>query len=194
MNLIDILWLSVALAMDCFAVSITMGMTKKTKDSDKIKEKRSEMLVMAFSFGLFQMLMPVFALLVGQVAREWLIEYHGWVALLILSVLGVRMIWEELKGEEEESEWITKGKSTVRTVLLLSVATSIDSLTTGVLFVPLSMGRVVMALFIIGLGSFLFTLIGYQMGAIFAEKAQRIHPKLIGGVMLILIGVKIFFL
>ncbi len=175
MTLVDFIFLSLALAMDCFAVSLAVGMGKPT---------RSVVWRMALAFGAFQALMPVVSIVIGQVVRDWLIQYHGWIALVVLVALGVNMIREDAQRKEETVD--------VSKLLVLAVATSIDSLASGLVLLPLSLGDLVEALMVIGAGSLLMSLLGSWLGEKVGAHCRRWHPKALGGVVLILIGIKLF--
>ena len=184
MELLDILFLSVALAMDCFTVSIVGGVILRRK-------VWAVMLQTAFLFGFFQALMP----LIGWAATsrfQYLIEaYDHWIAFALLAFLGVRMIRESFQPEEEQHF----NPRRLRTQLLLAVATSIDALAIGISFACTGyteLSQLTLPLIIIGLVSFLFSLVGYHLGRRFGKSiTRRLKPELLGGVILTLIGVKV---
>ncbi len=195
MTFFDFLSISVALAMDCFAVAVTMGAAHGMNgEKVNVSVERAKAMRMALLFGLFQAFMPLMSIAVGQVAREWLTSWHGWVALVILAVLGGHMIWEDLMKDAGDEERTMKSVSSasLKVIMLLAVATSIDSLAMGVVLVPLSTFKIAEGLLIIGVGSFAFTLLGHWIGTLVGNVVRQYRPKLIGGVMLIAIGVKIF--
>lgn len=181
MSLIDIILLAVALAMDCLTVSIVSGLASKSTVN----------LRMAFFFGLFQAMMPLIGWLGISHFQTYMEAYDHWIAFGLLAFIGGRMVWESLHPEEEHHF----DPHRLRTQLLLAVATSIDALAVGISFACTgytSVGQLTLPLIIIGAVSFLFSLIGYQVGARFGKSAsQRLKPELLGGVILILIGVKI---
>lgn len=184
MSLITILLLSVALAMDCLAVSISQSACLKSPAWDK-------WLVMALSFGAFQGVMPLIGYYVMFFFADVITAYDHWVAFIILTVLGLRMIKEDLvkkddmvcNSEQERMVW-SFGK-----IILLSIATSIDALATGIIFVPFSQWLYV-AVLCIGVVSFLFSVAGSQIGY---SLGKRFSFKwgVLGGIILIAIGVKI---
>ena len=209
MSLIDIILLAVALAMDCLTVSIVSGVLVFTVDSlqltddysaddcglaskSSVNSKLSTVnLRMAFFFGLFQAMMPLIGWLGISHFQTYMEAYDHWIAFGLLAFIGGRMVWESLHPEEEQHF----NPRRLRTQLLLAVATSIDALAVGISFACTgytSVGQLTLPLIIIGAVSFLFSLIGYQVGARFGKSAsQRLKPELLGGVILILIGVKI---
>ena len=202
MSLIDIILLAVALAMDCLTVSIVSGVLVFTVDSlqftddyingsEGLASKSTVNLRMAFFFGLFQAMMPLIGWLGISHFQTYMEAYDHWIAFGLLAFIGGRMVWESLHPEEEQHF----NPRRLRTQLLLAVATSIDALAIGISFACTgftSLGQLTLPLIIIGAVSFLFSLIGYQVGARFGKSAsQRLKPELLGGVILILIGVKI---
>ena len=199
MSLIDIILLAVALAMDCLTVSIVSGLASKSTVNSKLSARpegalsseRTVNLRMAFFFGLFQAMMPLIGWLGISHFQAYMEAYDHWIAFGLLAFIGGRMVWESLHPEEEQHF----NPRRLRTQLLLAVATSIDALAVGISFACTgytSVGQLTLPIIIIGAVSFLFSLIGYQVGARFGKSAsQRLKPELLGGVILILIGVKI---
>ena len=188
MSLIDIILLAVALAMDCLTVSIVSGLASKSTVNCKPLTVNFRM---ALLFGLFQAMMPLIGWLGISHFQTYMEAYDHWIAFGLLAFIGGRMVWESLHPEEEQHF----NPRRLRTQLLLAVATSIDALAVGISFACTgytSVGQLTLPLIIIGAVSFLFSLIGYQVGARFGKSAsQRLKPELLGGVILILIGVKI---
>lgn len=209
MSLIDIILLAVALAMDCLTVSIVSGVIELTVDSLQLTDDNSASdsglaskstvncklltvnLRMAFFFGLFQAMMPLLGWLGISHFQQYMEAYDHWIAFSLLAFIGGRMVWESLHPEEEHHF----NPRRLRTQLLLAVATSIDALAVGISFACTgytTLRQLLLPIFIIGLVSFCFTLIGYQIGRHFGRSiALRLKPELIGGVILILIGVKV---
>ena len=187
MSIIDIILLAVALAMDCLTVSIVSGLTARDGQANETRW----LYRMAFLFGFFQAFMPLLGWL-GIIHFETYMEaYDHWIAFGLLAFIGGKMVWESF-GDDEEQHF---NPCLLHTQLLLAVATSIDALAVGISFACTgytSVGQLTLPLIIIGAVSFLFSLIGYQVGARFGKSAsQRLKPELLGGVILILIGVKI---
>jgi putative Mn2+ efflux pump MntP len=186
MSLIDIILLAVALAMDCLTVSIVSGVF--TNGQWKMDNGQ---LRMAFLFGLFQAMMPLIGWLGISHFQAYMEAYDHWIAFTMLGFIGGRMVWESF-GPEEEQHFNPRR---LRTQLLLAVATSIDALAVGISFACTgytAVGQLMLPLIIIGVVSFLFSLIGYQLGARFGRSiARRLKPELFGGIILIGIGVKI---
>ena len=186
MGIIDIILLAVALAMDCFTVSIVSGLTSQDSPSAQPWLYR-----MALLFGLFQAVMPLLGWL-GIIHFETYIEaYDHWIAFALLAFIGGKMVWESF-GPEEEQHFNPRH---LHTQLLLAVATSIDALAVGISFALTGYGtlsQLTLPLVIIGIVSFLFSIAGYHLGRRFGKPiTKRMKPELVGGLILIAIGLKI---
>ena len=189
MSLIDIILLAVALAMDCLTVSIVSGVIEVK--SEEVKDEKWWIIRMAFLFGLFQAMMPLIGWLGISHFQAYMEAYDHWIAFTMLGFIGGRMVWESFGSDEEQHFNPRK----LRTQLLLAIATSIDALAVGISFACTgytAVGQLTLPLIIIGVVSFLFSLIGYRLGARFGRSiASRLKPELFGGIILIGIGVKI---
>jgi len=183
MGIIFIILLAVGLAMDCFAVSFTAGMSAD-------KPVFLQRLKMAVMFGLFQAVMPLIGFLAGKGFAQQIQQIDHWLAFFILLIIGGKMIHEDVMSRKNaDTEKKTKNRFQWYTLLSLAVATSIDALATGLIFVSFE-NTILKAVLIIGLGSFLFSLIGSYSGS-FLGKKMRFRAELLGGIILILIGTKI---
>ncbi len=197
MNLLDIILLAVALAMDCFTVSIVSGVIDHGdwhNDSSEAKIRVPVPVIylrMAFLFGLFQALMPLLGWLGISHFQAYMEAYDHWIAFGLLGFIGGKMIWESF-GDEEDHHF---NPSKLRTQLLLAVATSIDALAIGISFACTGfteLSQLTMPLLIIGIVSFLFSIFGYHLGRRFGKAiTRRLKPELFGGIILVLIGLKI---
>jgi putative Mn2+ efflux pump MntP len=178
MDIITIILIAVGLAMDAFAVSITHGMTTTN-------QKRKNALIMASFFGAFQMLMPVIGWLAGLAMAELIMGIDHWIAFSLLMFIGSKMIYESIKKENSEQESSLR----IHILLTLSIATSIDALMVGLSFAFLQT-ELAIPLVIIGIVTFALSFIGYffgcALGKIFKNKIEAV-----GGIILILIGLKI---
>ncbi len=177
MGIISILLTSFALSMDAFAVSVTKGITLK-KINYSISAK------IAFFFGLFQGIMPLIGWLLGIKFESYIKSFDHWIALLLLSFIGIKMIFDA-KDDDSSSSTLDN-----KELIVLSVATSIDALAIGVSFAFLNIDIVPVCLAISGitfLMCFMGVLIGKKIGNVFKNYAQ-----MIGGLILILIGLNIF--
>ena len=181
MSFIWILGIAVALAMDCFA--ITLGLACGARGLTMKQAVR-----MGAYFGGFQLVMPILGWLLGEGLLGFIRHFDHWVAFGLLALIGGRMIYEsfELTDEEKASRPDpTQGSR----LLVLALATSIDALAVG-----LSLGVVRASILypavIIGLASFVITLIGAKLGPVVGRLVGR-WADLLGGLILIGIGVKI---
>ena len=185
MNLFDLLLLAIALAMDCFTVSMVSGAILKEKVWKVI-------LQISFLFGLFQAMMPLIGWLGTTYVQQYIEAYDHWIAFGLLVFIGIRMIRESFMPEEER--FFNPRK--LRTQLLLAVATSIDALAVGISFVCTgyqTLRSLTLPLWIIGIVSFLFSIVGNLLGIRFGKVTHRLKPELIGGLILIGIGCKILY-
>lgn len=197
MNLLDIILLAVALAMDCFTVSIVSGVIDHGdwhNDSSEAKIRVPVPVIylrMAFLFGFFQAIMPLLGWLGISHFQAYMEAYDHWIAFGLLGFIGGKMIWESF-GDEEDQHF---NPNRLRTQLLLAVATSIDALAIGISFACTGfteLSQLTMPLLIIGIVSFLFSIFGYHLGRRFGKAiTRRLKPELFGGIILVLIGVKI---
>jgi manganese efflux pump family protein len=178
---LSLFFIAIGLSADCFAVALSGSIAMKALT-------RFQMLRASLSFGLFQAMMLVLGWLAGQFLVEIIGKFDHWLAFALLAFIGGKMVWESLRKEDEEKERkpdFTKGWL----LLTLSIATSIDSLAVGLSFAFLEV-KIVWASLVIGLTSFLITIIGVllgkKVGKLVGERAE-----LIGGLILIGIGLRI---
>lgn len=181
MDLISIIIISIGLAMDCFAVSVSKGMCAK-----KIKWKYT--LRMAFLFGLFQGIMPLISFLAGSGLADRIKSFDHWIAFFLLVFIGIKMLVEGLKPVAPDCK-ADKHPFKWKNLLLLSLATSIDALATGIILIPYP-GYIEEAVIIIALTSFTFSITGMKLGIRFRNHL-KFNFELAGGIILIVIGTKI---
>ncbi|MFC2160099.1 manganese efflux pump MntP family protein [Acidobacteriota bacterium] len=181
MNIFLILPIALALAMDAFAVSVGISIHRNGLSP-------SQVFRLAFGFGIFQFMMPLFGWQAGQVVIESIKAIDHWVAFGLLAVIGFKMIYESLKSESSDSNQ-EKDPTKGLILLVLSVATSIDALAVGLSFAALELPVFVPSL-IIGIVAFFLTIIGAKIGPLFGRVLGR-RAELLGGCLLILIGIKI---
>jgi len=185
MTLLDLILLSVALAMDCFTVSITSGLIQR-------RLVIKTMLITALFFGLFQALMPMIGWIGISSFSNILERWDHWIAFGLLAFLGGRMILSGLKTDEEEKSF---DPSKFSTTVTMAIATSIDALAVGLSFGCAgyqTFYSILIPVTIIGIGSFLFSIAGFMIGA-YAGKRISFPVEIIGGIILIGIGIKILF-
>ena len=169
--------------MDAFAVSIGKGLSVT-------KIKLSHALKVGLWFGGFQALMPLIGYLLGSTFAEIVSAYDHWVAFILLALIGGNMIKESLE-KDDDCKCNKKGKDGFgfATMFTLAVATSIDALAIGVTFAFFKVA-IIPAIITIGITTFLFSIAGLKIGNIFGCKYKS-QAELFGGVILILIGLKI---
>lgn len=180
MSYLELFLLSLSLAMDCFAVSCSAGITQP-------KLSIRYVLFFAFCFGFFQAFMPVIGWYCGEAVIGYLSKFTNWIAFAILAFIGGKMIIEGLRPEDSGKTDMTK----LGTVLLLSVATSIDALAVGFGFSMMQNVRIGWAVFNIGLVSFLVSILGYALTKRFSRHIKAHIAEIVGGAVLVCIGVKI---
>lgn len=180
MSTLTLIGIAVGLAMDAFAVAIGAGMTLKTVSARQTFR-------LAWHFGLFQAFMPVIGWLAGLSIAGWIAPVDHWIAFGLLAAIGGKMIYEALKDEDEVTERgdPTKGWS----LILLSIATSIDALAVGLSLALLNVDIWYPAV-VIGLVAAALTIVGLQLGTRFGALLGR-RMEVVGGLILIGIGVKI---
>ena len=186
---IDSILLGFALAMDAFSVSVADGLTLKNS-------KRSRKILIAFSYGLFQALMPMLGWVIvisSKTLFSKISRFIPWAALLILAFLGIKMIVEGFKKEKGEEEETSKFKDnfSMSVLLLQSVATSIDALSVGLANADLDLIHSMVSSAIIGIVTFILCVIGVEAGRKIGSKVSGIST-VIGGAILVCIGIKIF--
>ena len=176
MNILDILFIGLGLSMDAFAVSVCKGLAMK-----KMNVKKA--LICGLYFGVFQALMPFIGYLLGSGFKNVVSSIDHWIAFVLLGIIGINMI------KEAKSCDVVNDAMDVKTMVTLSVATSIDALAIGVTFAFLKVS-IISAISIIGLTTFVCCFIGVKLGSVFGEKLKS-KAEITGGVVLILIGTKI---
>jgi manganese efflux pump family protein len=174
--------IGIGLSMDCFAVSLAIGSTTKTRLLHAAA-------IIAACFGIFQAGMTIAGWLAGSTLVGVISVYDHWIAFLLLAIIGVKMIVEGIQGEEEKTHI-----EAIRfvPVIILSVATSIDALAVGVSFGVLQ-SAVLFPAIIIGAVAFSVSFAGVMLG----ERLEDIlgnKMEIAGGVILILIGIRILVL
>ena len=176
----EIFLIGLALSMDAFAVSAVSGMSIKNIC-------RSDVLLLACAFGGFQGLMPLIGYYTGTLFTVFMNTFAPYIACLLLSLVGGKMIYDALREEAEPLSAITP-----QLVLVQAVATSIDALAVGVSFAAAGSINIWQAISIIACTTFFLTIaavnLGRSIGSLLAEKAG-----LFGGIILIIIGLKMLF-
>ncbi len=184
MDIFTLLAISVALSMDAFSISICKGLATK-----KFSFKTA--LSCGLWFGGFQALMPVIGYFLGIQFEHLIKTFDHWIAFGLLLIIGVNMIREAMSEEEEEqtTEECSCSCTGFKTMLMMAIATSIDALAVGVSFAVLSVD-IWKSVAVIGVTTFLFSFVGVKIGNIFGSRYSKV-AEITGGVILILLGVKI---
>ena len=181
--LVEFLLLGVGLAMDAFAVSICKGLAMR-----KVNKKQA--FIIALFFGGFQAIMPVIGWLLCKGFQTYIEAFDHWIAFALLAFIGVKMIIETLR--EKEDDVVIEEMDPpldMKEMLMLAIATSIDALAVGISLAALDRPIVEPAA-IIGVVTFVISIIGVYIGNFFGNKYKK-RAELTGGIILVLIGVKI---
>lgn len=178
MDIATIILIAVGLSMDTFAISITNGFTIKELGISKI-------LTISLYLTVFQAIMPVIGWLTGVGLKNYIMETDHWVAFGLLTIIGLKMIYEGTKKKKEKKERELR----ILTLIGQSIATSIDALVVGISFAFINTA-ISTPILIIGLTTFIFSMTGLYLGKLYSYKVDK-RLELIGGLILIGIGTKI---
>jgi len=179
MDAITLTGLALALAMDAFAVALGTGAVLSRLTGRHLFR-------LGFHFGLFQALMPVIGWLAGLTIIQWVEAWDHWIAFSLLAIIGGRMVYEAFSDEEKANDRDpTKGLSLV----LLSIATSIDALAVGFSLSVIGVSIWMPAL-VIGLVAGVLTIVGMLLGGRIGDRWGT-RVEIFGGLVLIAIGIKI---
>lgn len=185
MSTLYILGLAVALAMDAFAVSIAVGISLK-----KISKRQSFRL--SYHFGLFQALMPIIGWSFGNSIRHFAENYAHWIAFTLLVLVATNMLREALSGDDHE-EITPKDATRGMSLVILSVATSIDALAVGLSLSMLNVDILEPAI-IIGLVAAAFTLAGMHLGRKISQMQKlSVYAEILGSLVLFAIAFQILY-
>ena len=180
-TILEIWLLGIALAMDCFSVSIAQGLSAR-------RAIWPPMIAMVLSFGIFQGGMTLLGYM-GTSVLSQNFQHLEYIASFLLFYLGIKMIWDGCKNKNEEKLNTLNPLS----IATLSIATSIDALAVGISFACLQsivLRAVLSASAVIGLCSTLFSIVGLYIG-IKASRHINIRSEILGGIILICIGIKL---
>ena len=179
MNWMTIFGIALALAMDAFAVALAAGGVLNPLT-------RRHLFRLGFHFGLFQALMPIAGWLVGIALQQWISAYDHWIAFVLLAVVGGRMILEAFDEKEDKA---ASDPTRGFTMVMLSVATSIDALAVG-LSLALLRVSVWRPAAVIGVVAGVLTVIGMLLGRRLGNNWGK-RVEVCGGLVLCVIGLKI---
>ena len=183
MSILTIILLAIGLAMDCFAVSVCKGLTSP----HGYVPRYIKPMLMALLFGIFHAGMPLIGYFAGSFFASFFERFAPWIALALLGFIGGKMIYDSLKSEDDN---VQVADFSFFTLLSLAFATSMDTLATGVIFIP-HPEVLWLAVGVIALTCFVFSMTGFVIGHLVGTRL-RINVTILGGVILILIGLKIF--
>jgi putative Mn2+ efflux pump MntP len=179
MGILEIVLIAIGLAMDAFAVSLGVGTTRHAKGY-------RASIRMSFHFGLFQALMPIIGWFAGTTIAPLIAVFDHWVAFALLVIVGVRMIQSGLSPEAEPHESDpTRGF----TLVLLSVATSIDAFAVGLSLAMLGV-TIWYPVVVIGVVTVFLSFLGSRLGNRLGLQFGKV-TEIIGGGVLILIGIRV---
>lgn len=190
-----ILAFGVGLSMDAFAVSICKGLSMK-------KIIVWQLFIIALFFGLFQCLMPILGYFLCVQFESYIVSFDHWIAFALLSFIGGKMIFEAVKEKRKEKKDLinvednlktdkkeNEEKFSVKEIIFLAVATSIDALAVGITFAFFDV-NIFGAGLIIGVTTFILCCCGVLIGNFFGKKFKT-WAEICGGVILVLLGIKI---
>ena len=179
MGLVSIILISIGLAMDAFAVSVCKGLSMKKLEVKKV-------VIIGLYFGIFQGMMPLIGYLLGVNFTELVESIDHWIAFILLGFIGGKMIKEALSKEDGQCNDSVAFKEMV----VLAIATSIDALAVGITFAFLKTSYVWLSFILIGVITFVLSMIGVGIGNKFGCKYEK-KAEFAGGLILILLGIKI---
>lgn len=179
MEILSLILLSLSLAMDAFSVSLCKGLKLKSKLAKNAA-------IIGLFFGGFQAVMPIIGYFLGKGVVKYIESFDHFIAFGILAVLGIKMIIDAAKGDEEK----LSDKLNIKELLVLAVATSIDALAVGFTFAMTDGLSIFINAAVIGGITFAVCFGGVFLGSLFGNKFGK-PASIIGGCVLILIGLKI---
>jgi putative Mn2+ efflux pump MntP len=176
-DILSIALIAIGLAMDTFAISITNGIVT-------VQQRKKSAIVTASFFAGFQMLMPIIGWLAGFSLKNIIMGIDHWIAFGLLAFIGTKMIYDSTKKEIAHEATLK-----LHSLLIMSIATSIDALMVGLSFAFIQT-EIFLPVILIGLVTFLLSVVGFffgcGLGRIFGNRI-----KVLGGIVLIAIGIRI---
>ena len=183
MSILTIILLAIGLAMDCFAVSVCKGLTSP----HGYVPRYIKPMLMALLFGVFHAGMPLIGYFTGSFFASFFERFAPWIALALLGFIGGKMIYDSLHDDNDEAHL---ADFSFWGLLSLAFATSMDTLATGVIFIP-HPEVLWLAVGVIAATCFVFSMTGFVLGHLVGARLS-VNVNILGGVILILIGLKIF--
>ena len=182
MGFVEVFLIAVGLSMDAFAVAVCKGLAMP-------RLRLGQAAVIALFFGGFQALMPAVGFLLGSQLESFITPFDHWIAFALLAFVGAKMLFDTLRSDDCDEPDLCDSALDVREVAMLAVATSIDALAVGISLAFLRVDIVASATQI-GLVTFVLSFVGVAVGHAFGARFKK-PATIIGGVVLILIGLKI---
>ena len=178
MGILELIILAIGLAMDAFAVSICKGLAMK-------KTGIKECTIVGLWFGGFQAAMPLIGYFLGKAFEKYITSLDHWIAFILLALIGAMMIKESVEKDEEADASLS-----VKTMVVMAIATSIDALAIGISFGVLPDVNITLAVALIGIITLALCMVGVKVGNIFGAKYKS-KAEFAGGIILVLLGTKI---
>lgn len=178
MDFLTLILLAIGLCFDTFAVSVSSGIIRK-------EIVFGQAVRIAIILAIFQAVMPLIGWLGGISIKNWIEPFDHWIALGILTILGIKMIIESQKDSDEKDI----DPLNIKFIIGMALATSIDAFAVGISFAIIEV-NMLLAVFIIGSVTFLASMLGILFGK---KTGSHLGQKMeiIGGLILIIIGIKI---
>ena len=180
MHFVELIIIAVGVSMDAFAVSVCKGLS-----ASRLRPKY--MLSAAVWFGGFQALMPLLGYFIGISFADFVSDIDHWIAFALLTIIGGKMIKEACQKDDDNEH---TPDFSFKTMLLLAVATSIDAMAVGISLAMTGGVNIWLAVTLIGTVTFLLSGVGVKIGSMFGARFEK-KAQIFGGVMLILLGLKI---
>lgn len=182
MGILELFIIALGLSMDAFAVAVCKGLCTK-------KVLAKHYITVGLWFGVFQALMPAIGYFLGSTFEKYINSFDHWIAFVLLSIIGANMLKEGF-SREDESEVCEVNSFALKAMLVLAIATSIDALAVGISFALLPDVNIIWAVSLIGIITFLLSMLGVKIGNVFGIKYKS-RAEIAGGIILILMGLKI---
>lgn len=187
MDILQTLILSVSMAADTMCVGA----------SDGIKENKIRYLkiaFIAFVFAFMQFIMPVIGYFIGFSFKDYLEEYIPWIAFIILTLLGIKSLYEGIKEninrkKDKKEEKEEEKKIGILEIFIQGIATSIDALSIGFININLSISDAMLTFSIIGIVTFVLSFLATALGKLIGTKIEKVAP-IISGLIFIALGLK----
>ncbi|MEY8562936.1 manganese efflux pump MntP family protein [Eggerthellaceae bacterium 3-80] len=182
MGFVELFLIAIGLSMDAFAVSVCKGLCMK-----RLNVRQA--LIIGLFFGIFQAGMPLIGWFLGKQFESFITPIDHWIAFALLAFIGAKMLFDAFREDDEALVCPADGKLDYRELVMLAIATSIDALAVGITFAFLQVS-IVPAVCLIGATTFVLSVVGVVLGHRVGARYEK-AASIIGGVVLILIGLKI---